>query len=94
MIDGCSVRTVEGVSGPKNQLHPVQVSLIKSHGSQCCFCTPGFVISLYSGWLNNINWSIQNVENLLCGFYCRLALQFACPVLLVVSVKLVMVLAT
>ena len=71
MIDGCSVRTVEGVSGPKNQLHPVQVSLIKSHGSQCGFCTPGFVISLYSGWLNNINWNIQNVENLLCGNLCR-----------------------
>ncbi len=71
MIDGCSVRTVEGVSGPKNLLHPVQISLIKSHGSQCGFCTPGFVISLYSGWLNKINWDIQNIENLLCGNLCR-----------------------
>ena len=71
MLDGCSIRTVEGVSGPKDELHPVQISLINYHGSQCGFCTPGFVISLYSGWLNKISWNIQNIENLLCGNLCR-----------------------
>ena len=45
-LDGKALRTVEGISGPDGQLHPVQEQLIAHHGSQCGFCTPGFVTSM------------------------------------------------
>ena len=45
-LHGKAVRTVEGVSGPGGTLHPVQKAMIRHHGSQCGFCTPGFVVSM------------------------------------------------
>ena len=45
-IDGRAVRTVEGIAGPGGALHPVQQAMIDHHGSQCGFCTPGFVVSM------------------------------------------------
>lgn len=44
--EGCHVITVEGVGNPRDGLHPVQERLAKAHGSQCGFCTPGFVMSM------------------------------------------------
>jgi xanthine dehydrogenase/oxidase len=46
--EGCAVTTVEGVGSLRAGLHPVQQRLARSHGSQCGFCTPGFVMSMYS----------------------------------------------
>ncbi|MDX1780318.1 MAG: xanthine dehydrogenase small subunit [Thalassovita sp.] len=51
-LNGKSVRTVEGVAGPGGQLHPVQQAMIDHHGSQCGFCTPGFIISMATAHLN------------------------------------------
>ena len=45
-VHGKAVRTVEGVSGPDGSLHPVQEAMVRHHGSQCGFCTPGFVVSM------------------------------------------------
>ena len=45
-IQGRSVRTVEGISGPDGTLHPVQEAMIAQHGAQCGFCTPGFVTTM------------------------------------------------
>lgn len=45
-LDGKAVRTVEGISAPDASLHPVQTAMIDHHGSQCGFCTPGFVVSM------------------------------------------------
>ena len=45
-LDGTSVRTVEGIAGPGGEPHPVQTALVTHHGSQCGFCTPGFVVSM------------------------------------------------
>jgi xanthine dehydrogenase iron-sulfur cluster and FAD-binding subunit A len=41
-------RITAGIGNVKAGLHPVQERLSKSHGSQCGFCTPGFVMSMYS----------------------------------------------
>ncbi|MYF88538.1 MAG: xanthine dehydrogenase small subunit [Boseongicola sp. SB0676_bin_33] len=45
-LHGKAVRTVEGVSGPDGSLHPVQKAMVRHHGSQCGFCTPGFIVSM------------------------------------------------
>jgi xanthine dehydrogenase small subunit len=51
-INGKSIRTVEGISPPSGALHPVQKAMIDLHGSQCGFCTPGFITSMATAHLN------------------------------------------
>ncbi|NVO54311.1 xanthine dehydrogenase small subunit [Rhodobacteraceae bacterium B1Z28] len=48
-LHGRAVRTVEGASGPNGEAHPVQQTMVDLHGSQCGFCTPGFVMSMVAG---------------------------------------------
>ena len=43
-----AITTIEGVEGPNGELHPVQQAMVDQHGSQCGFCTPGFVMSLFA----------------------------------------------
>ncbi|MEE4118558.1 MAG: xanthine dehydrogenase small subunit [Paracoccaceae bacterium] len=45
-LHGKAVRTVEGIAGPDNALHPVQQAMVEHHGSQCGFCTPGFIVAM------------------------------------------------
>ena len=45
-LQGKSVTTVEGLKLPDGALHPVQQAMVDQHGSQCGFCTPGFVMSM------------------------------------------------
>lgn len=47
-VHGLSVTTVEGIGNTRDRLHPVQERIAKAHGSQCGFCTPGFVMSMYA----------------------------------------------
>ncbi|MCY7314236.1 MAG: xanthine dehydrogenase small subunit [Rubrivivax sp.] len=47
-LDGKALFTVEDVAAADGSLHPVQQSLVDCHGSQCGFCTPGFVMSLWA----------------------------------------------
>lgn len=49
MLDGAAVTTVEALAGP-DRPHPVQAALAACHGSQCGFCTPGIVMSLWAGF--------------------------------------------
>jgi xanthine dehydrogenase small subunit len=46
-VDGESVVTVEGVAPGDGCLHPVQDAMVRAGGSQCGYCTPGFVVSLF-----------------------------------------------
>ena len=66
-LHGKSVRTVEGVSGPDDTLHPVQRAMIDHHGSQCGFCTPGFVMSMTTAHLNGAT----DFDTQLAGNLCR-----------------------
>ncbi|WP_172300402.1 xanthine dehydrogenase small subunit [Pseudoruegeria sp. HB172150] len=66
-LHGKAVRTVEGVSGPEGQLHPVQQAMVDHHGSQCGFCTPGFVVSMACGHLNGRT----DFDDVLAGNLCR-----------------------
>ena len=66
-LDGCHVVTVEHLSGPGGRLHPVQQAMIDHHGSQCGFCTPGFVMSLYALWMETPEPTETQVETALQG---------------------------
>lgn len=66
-LHGKAVRTVEGVTAPNGTLHPVQQSMIDNHGSQCGFCTPGFVVSMATGHLNGRT----DHDDVLAGNLCR-----------------------
>jgi xanthine dehydrogenase large subunit len=48
MLDGRQLITVEDLQASDRSLHPVQQAMVDQHGSQCGFCTPGFVMSLFS----------------------------------------------
>ena len=47
-LDGKALFTVEDLAAPGAPLHPVQQAMVDCHGSQCGFCTPGFVMSLWA----------------------------------------------
>jgi xanthine dehydrogenase small subunit len=47
-LDGKALFTVEDLAAPGGDLHPVQQALVDCHGSQCGFCTPGFVMSMWA----------------------------------------------
>ena len=70
-MHGCHVVTVEQLSGPNGRLHPVQQAMVDHHGSQCGFCTPGFVMSLYALWMQTPEPTEHQVEVALQGNLCR-----------------------
>jgi xanthine dehydrogenase small subunit len=70
-LDGCHLLTVEHLKSEDGTLHPVQQAMVDCHGSQCGFCTPGFVMSLFALWLNEDAPSISRVEDALAGNLCR-----------------------
>ncbi len=70
-LNGCHVVTVEHLSGPKGPLHPVQQAMVDYHGSQCGFCTPGFVMSLYALWMQTPLPTEAQVETAIQGNLCR-----------------------
>ena len=66
-LHGKAVRTVEGIAGPEGELHPVQQAMVDHHGSQCGFCTPGFVVSMATAHLN----ARTDHDDVLAGNLCR-----------------------
>ncbi len=66
-LHGKAVRTVEGISGPDGTLHPVQRAMIDHHGSQCGFCTPGFVVMMAAAHTNGA----RDHDDQLAGNLCR-----------------------
>lgn len=70
-LDCCHVVTVEHLAPNEGRLHPVQQAMVDFHGSQCGFCTPGFVMSLYGLWMRSPNPSDFEIEKALQGNLCR-----------------------
>ena len=66
-VHGLALRTIEGVSGPEGQLHPIQQAMIDEHGSQCGFCTPGIVNSLVAAQIRGD----RGFDRVLSGNLCR-----------------------
>lgn len=70
-VDGKQLVTVENLQESRAQLHPVQQAMVDRHGSQCGFCTPGFVMSLFGLYLNNAAPTREDVVTALSGNLCR-----------------------
>ncbi|MGX1741043.1 xanthine dehydrogenase small subunit [Bosea sp. NPDC055353] len=70
-LDGCQLLTVEHLKGADGSLHPVQQAMVECHGSQCGFCTPGFVMSLLALRLNEAELGVGRIEDALAGNLCR-----------------------
>ena len=66
-LQGKAIRTVEGLTGPNGEAHPVQTAMVAHHGSQCGFCTPGFVMSMATAHLNGD----RDHDTTLAGNLCR-----------------------
>lgn len=66
-LQGKAVRTVEGLAAPDGTPHPVQAAMVAHHGSQCGFCTPGFVVSMAVGHMNGR----RDHDDVLAGNLCR-----------------------
>jgi xanthine dehydrogenase small subunit len=67
MIDGKLLRTVESLGGD----HPVQREMVARHASQCGFCTPGFVMSLYGRSIAALGTEGESVGDVIAGNLCR-----------------------
>ncbi len=71
-LDGCQLLTVEDLKGPDGVLHAVQQAMVDCHGSQCGFCTPGFVMSMFAMMKTHRELpSDDQLNDLLAGNLCR-----------------------
>ncbi|MEL6167400.1 MAG: xanthine dehydrogenase small subunit [Pseudomonadota bacterium] len=66
-LQGKVVRTVEGIAGPDGALHPVQAAMVDHHGSQCGFCTPGFIVTMAASHAEGR----RDHDDALAGNLCR-----------------------
>ncbi|MBA2434361.1 MAG: xanthine dehydrogenase molybdopterin binding subunit [Verrucomicrobiota bacterium] len=69
LMAGRDIVTVEGVAGAK--LHPVQRAMVENFGSQCGYCTPGFIMSLFEGYYRKDLKTGAQLDEQLCGNLCR-----------------------
>ncbi|MBJ7312077.1 xanthine dehydrogenase small subunit [Rugamonas sp. CCM 8940] len=72
-LDGKALFTVEDLQQADGALHPVQQAMVDCHGSQCGFCTPGFVMSLWGMYLDKDGQPAQRkeIDDCLSGNLCR-----------------------
>lgn len=69
-LHGKQLITVEHLA-IDGELHPVQQALVEHHGSQCGFCTPGFVMSLFALFHQNSAPEQADIRQALGGNLCR-----------------------
>ncbi|MEE6490038.1 hypothetical protein FKM82_015769 [Ascaphus truei] len=70
-LHGAAVTTVEGIGSTTTRLHPVQERIAKAHGTQCGFCTPGMVMSMYTLLRNHPEPTMEQIYEALGGNLCR-----------------------
>ncbi len=69
-LDGKELVTVDDLS-TDGQLHPVQQALVETHGSQCGFCTPGFVMSIFTLYQQGRAPTREEIATHIAGNLCR-----------------------
>src|SRR5690349_8596076 len=72
-LDGKELITVENLRRADGALHPVQQAMVDLHGSQCGFCTPGFVMALFALYHRADRRAVdrQRVNDWIAGNLCR-----------------------
>ncbi len=70
-IDGCAVRTVEGLAPASGRLSTLQTAFKRNHALQCGFCTAGILMSLDNFLHENVRPTEQEIRDLLTGHLCR-----------------------
>src|SRR5207253_8994922 len=70
MFAGREIVTVEGLAMGDN-LHPVQSAMVEHYGSQCGYCTPGFVVSMFEAYYRPEVTTPCQINDQLCGNLCR-----------------------
>ena len=68
--EGADVGTIEGVA-LNGKLHPMQEAFREHHGLQCCFCTPGMIMSVLDLVQQNPDPSEKEIREWLAGNICR-----------------------
>ena len=74
MFAGREIVTVEGLQGSAEhpeRLHPVQAAMVEQYGSQCGYCTPGFVVSMFEAYYREDCREPWQISDQLCGNLCR-----------------------
>lgn len=74
-LDGMAIFTVEYLRGKTGELHPAQQAMVDCHGSQCGFCTPGFIMSLWQVYNDHVSQGTRadhsTLRQSLSGNLCR-----------------------
>ncbi len=70
-LHGQQLITVEHLKTSDGELHAVQLAMVEEHGSQCGFCTPGFIMSMFAMYHNQCPTDRQSIDNALAGNLCR-----------------------
>jgi len=70
-LDGKALFSVESLKAADGSLHPVQQSMVDHHASQCGFCTPGFIMSMFALYHNNPAPTRADIDDALSGNLCR-----------------------
>ena len=71
VLDGKQLIVVEDLRQPDGALHPVQQAMVDHHGSQCGFCTPGFVMSMFAMYRSEGKPDRARVNDVIAGNLCR-----------------------
>jgi xanthine dehydrogenase small subunit len=71
VLHGKQLVTVENLKAPDGTLHPVQKAMIDTYGSQCGYCTPGVVMSLFALSTNSVSPTDAEIRSALAGNLCR-----------------------
>ena len=71
MLEGKVIHTVEALKACDGRMHPFQQAMVDEHASQCGFCTPGFVMSLYVAYIEGMPLDEDSSPDLLAGNLCR-----------------------
>ncbi|HEY9677653.1 MAG TPA: molybdopterin cofactor-binding domain-containing protein [Drouetiella sp.] len=70
-LDGCVVTTTEGIGSVHGELDPTQFCIAMNNGTQCGFCTPGFVMNTHAYLQQNPEAKIEDLEKIFGGNLCR-----------------------
>ena len=70
-VQGCEIKTIEGIAPSETQLHAVQQAFIEHGGAQCGICTPGMIIAAVSLLEKHSNPTEAEIRNGLAGNLCR-----------------------